>query len=105
MPASRRPSEGPETRKGAKLAVQKGPHYNADMKSWISERISIDPAVCHGKPVVSGTRIPVAQVVAAVASGQPWPEILQDYPGLTTDDLQACLEFAGALAGLETLHA
>jgi len=74
------------------------------MNSWLSERISFDPAVCHGKPVVRGTRVLVANVVGAVAAGQSTSAILQDYPSLKADDISACLEFAGHLAAMETIE-
>ena len=65
------------------------------MKSWLSDRISFDPAICQGKPVVRGMRVLVANVVSAVAAGQSAQDILQDYPSLQELDLRACLEFAG----------
>ena len=75
------------------------------MNSWLSDRISLDPKVCHGKPVVSGTRILVANVVGAVAAGQPYADILQDYPSIKEEDIRVCLEFAGRLAGFEHFEA
>ncbi|MEI6084572.1 MAG: DUF433 domain-containing protein [Verrucomicrobiota bacterium] len=75
------------------------------MQSWLSDRISFDPAVCHGKPVVRGTRILVANVVGAVAAGQSVAEILQDYPSLIEADIRSCLEFAGGLTALESVEA
>jgi uncharacterized protein (DUF433 family) len=75
------------------------------MKSWFSDRISFDPAICHGKPVVRGTRVLVANVVGAVAASQSFQEILQDYPSLTELDISACLEFAGNLTAMESVEA
>jgi uncharacterized protein (DUF433 family) len=75
------------------------------MQSWLSDRISFDPAVCHGKPVVRGTRILVANVVGAVAAGQSFEAILQDYPSLRELDIRACLEFAGGLTAMESVEA
>jgi uncharacterized protein (DUF433 family) len=74
------------------------------MQSWLSDRISFDPAICHGKPVVRGTRILVANVVGAVAAGQSNHEILQDYPSLKENDIRACLEFAGCLTAMESVE-
>lgn len=74
------------------------------MNSWLSDRISFDPSICHGKPVVRGTRVLVANVVGAVAAGQSAPAILQDYPALTEPDIRACLEFAGQLAAMENVE-
>jgi uncharacterized protein (DUF433 family) len=75
------------------------------MQSCLSDRISFDPTICHGKPVVRGTRVLVANVVGAIATGQSIPEILQDYPSLTESDIRACLEFAGELTAMETVEA
>jgi uncharacterized protein (DUF433 family) len=75
------------------------------MQTWLSERIVFDPAVCHGKPVVRGTRVLVANVVGSLAAGESVAEILQDYPSLTEEDVRACLEFAGRLTALEGIEA
>jgi uncharacterized protein (DUF433 family) len=75
------------------------------MQSWLSDRISFDPAICHGKPVVRGTRVLVANIVGAVASGQSVQDILQDYPSLKDLDIRACLDFAGNLTAMETVEA
>jgi uncharacterized protein (DUF433 family) len=79
--------------------------YFFPMQTWLSDRIQLDPAVCHGKPVVRGTRVLVANVVGAIAAGQLYAEIVQDYPSLTEDDVRACLEFAGELTAMETAEA
>jgi len=73
------------------------------MNSWLSDRISFDPAICRGKPVVRGTRVLVANVVGAVA-GQSTPNILQDYPSVSNLDVRACLEFAGHLTAMENVE-
>jgi len=75
------------------------------MQSWLSDRISFDPAICHGKPVVRGTRVLVANIVGAVASGQSVRDILLDYPSLKELDIRACLEFAGNLTAMESVEA
>ena len=75
------------------------------MQSWLSDRISFEPAICHGKPVVRGTRVLVANVVGAVAAGQSSADILQDYPSLQERDIRACLEFAGHLTAMESVEA
>jgi uncharacterized protein (DUF433 family) len=48
------------------------------METWLSERIVFDAAVCHGKPVVRGTRVLLANVVGAVAAGEAIEEVLRD---------------------------
>ncbi len=75
------------------------------MTTWFSDRIQFDPVVCHGKPVVRGTRVFVANVVGALAAGQSPAEILEDYPALTETDIRACLDFAGELTAMETAEA
>jgi uncharacterized protein (DUF433 family) len=68
-------------------------------------RISVRPDICHGKPCVQGTRIPVAQVLDVIAAGKSFDEITSDYfPDLTADDIRACLEFARDLVENEDIH-
>ena len=64
------------------------------------ERISIDPKILVGKPVVKGTRISVELVVDLMANGWTQEQILENYPNLTADDIRACLAYAS-----EALHA
>ena len=60
-------------------------------------RITIDPAICHGKPCVRGLRITVYEVLEYLASGMSEDQILADFPDLTRDDLKACIAFAADL--------
>ncbi|MBK6790082.1 MAG: DUF433 domain-containing protein [Rubrivivax sp.] len=60
-------------------------------------RITIDPAVCHGKPCVRGLRYPVENVLQWLASGMSIEEILGDYADLERDDILAVLDFAARL--------
>ena len=62
------------------------------------ERITIDPEVVHGRPVVRDTRMRVADVLSLLATGASEAEILEDYPYLTADDIRACLAYAAAQA-------
>ena len=66
-------------------------------------RISIDPSVCHGKPVVAGTRVLVGNILGGLAGGQTPREIIEDYPNITEEDVRACLDFASSLAQFEAL--
>ncbi|TMA35383.1 MAG: DUF433 domain-containing protein [Deltaproteobacteria bacterium] len=61
-------------------------------------RISADPAVCFGKPCIRGTRIWVSLLLDLMAGGMTEAEILEDYPGLTKDDLRAALAYSAAVA-------
>jgi uncharacterized protein (DUF433 family) len=60
------------------------------------ERIVVDPEVRSGKPCIRGTRITVYDVLEYMAGDMSEAEILKDFPGLTTEDLKACLAFAAA---------
>lgn len=71
--------------------------YTADMDALLS-RITIDPAVCHGKPCVRGLRYPVETLLELLSSGMTSDEILADYEDLERDDLLAALAFAARLA-------
>lgn len=62
------------------------------------ERITIDPNVCFGKPTVKGTRIWVGLVLDLLADGMTVPEILDEYPSLTDDDIRACLAYGARLS-------
>ncbi len=58
------------------------------------ERIVIDPRVMVGKPVIRGTRLTVEYILNLLAHGATVEEILEEYQGLTEDDIKACLLFA-----------
>ena len=73
------------------------------MHSIMLTRITIDPNVCHGKPTIRGSRLLVTTVLELLASGMTWDEILADYPGLVSDDIQECLNYAVQLAHFSTL--
>jgi uncharacterized protein (DUF433 family) len=61
----------------------------------IQDRIVIDPEILVGKPVVKGTRLAVEFIIDLLAQGWTRAEILRNYPGLTQEDIQACLAYAG----------
>jgi uncharacterized protein (DUF433 family) len=64
------------------------------MDEQLMRRISIDPDVMVGKPVIQGTRIPVELIVRMLAQRIPENEILQEYPRLQPDDIRAALAYA-----------
>ena len=66
------------------------------MENW-RERISIDPNVCFGKPCIKGTRIWVSLIVDNLAAGATEAEILEAYPSLEREDIQAALAFAAEM--------
>lgn len=59
------------------------------------ERIVVNPKVLTGKPVVKGTRLSVEFILGLLAHGATTKQILDEYNGLTSDDIRACLLFAG----------
>ena len=67
----------------------------------LHDHIEIKPTVCHGNPVIKGTRIPVSLIINAMAGGDTVDEIIQDYPSLQAGDVYAALAFAGKLASFE----
>jgi len=58
------------------------------------ERIILNPEVLGGKPVVKGTRLAIEFIIELLAQGWATEDILRNYPGLTRDDIQACLGYA-----------
>lgn len=68
------------------------------------ERVSIDPAVCHGQPCIKGTRVLVTVVLDALAAGLGAAEIIEHYPSLTVADVRAAAAYGAWLAKQE-VHA
>ena len=66
----------------------------------IAPRIVVDPAVRFGRPVIRGTRVPVALVVAKLASGMDATEMMAEYD-LTAEDVQAALHYGQRLQRME----
>ena len=62
------------------------------------DRLSADPEICHGRVCVKGTRIMVSVILDNLASGETLTSILESYPTLTADDIQASLWYAAELA-------
>ena len=63
-----------------------------------SERIVVDPEILAGKPLIRGTRLAVEFILELLAAGQSENAILASYPGLTREDILACLSYASYLA-------
>lgn len=60
----------------------------------MTTRITIDPQVCGGRPIVAGTRMRVSDVLDALADGVSVEELLADFPYLALEDVHACLAYA-----------
>lgn len=60
----------------------------------MNDRIEINPEICHGKPVIRGTRIMVKNILSSLAAGESTADILKNFPELTLDDISAALAYA-----------
>ena len=67
----------------------------------MNERISIDPAICHGKPVIKGTRVLVGNILGALSAGDSIEDVLVDYPSIARVDVLAALDFAAQISRFE----
>jgi uncharacterized protein (DUF433 family) len=68
------------------------------------ERIAVEPRVLVGKPIVKGSRLSVQFVVDLLAQGWSEQDVLASYPGLTPDDIRACLAYASDLLASEKVY-
>lgn len=64
----------------------------------MNSRLQIDPNVCHGKPVIRGTRVTVSTILGALAGGDSIETVLEDYPNITRKDVEAALEFGSRIS-------
>jgi uncharacterized protein (DUF433 family) len=71
----------------------------------IRPRISVDQDICHGRPVVSGTRMRVADILEMLAEGATQAEILADFDYIKAEDIAACLAFAAEAVGHRVIKA
>lgn len=67
----------------------------------MNNRIELNPLICHGKPIIKGTRVMVSTILGALAGGDTIPMILEDYPNLINEDIMAALAFASELSKFE----
>jgi uncharacterized protein (DUF433 family) len=67
------------------------------------ERITSDPSIFSGKPIIWGMRISVEMILSLLAQGAPIDEILDDYPHIVAEDIQACLAYAHAVIAHDSL--
>lgn len=63
----------------------------------MNSRIFSDPSICGGEPCIKGTRVPVHIVLSHLAAGEKAETILRNFPRLTKEDVDACLEYAAYL--------
>ncbi len=110
-PASRlgpiRLSQGPTGTDGV-VAIVTGQSIlgsNAMSEVRLLERITADPAIFGGKPIVRGMRISVELILSLLAQGETVESILADYPDLEADDVRACIAYAHAVIARDSLDA
>ena len=68
-------------------------------------RITVNPGIFGGKPIVRGMRISVELILGLLAQGEDMAAILDDYPGLEPEDIRACLAYAHAVVADDRLEA
>lgn len=68
------------------------------------ERIVLDPAILAGKPVIKGSRLAVEFIISLLAAEWTEEEILYNYPGLTHEDIVACLHYASSMLQAEKVY-
>ena len=68
------------------------------------DRITLDPTICHGKPVIRGMRYPVENMLELLSSGMSIAEILADYEDLEREDMLAVLEYATRLSQVKRIE-
>jgi len=67
-------------------------------------RIVIDPEILVGKPVIKGTRLAVEFIIDLLAQGWTEADVLRNYPGVTRQDIQACLAYASTVLRAEKVY-
>lgn len=70
----------------------------------VFQRITVDPKICGGKPVIRGLRFPVSRLLGLLASGETQESILKAYPYLEAEDIQEALNYAAMLADEEIIE-
>jgi uncharacterized protein (DUF433 family) len=81
------------------------PHHPPEVaEDQLLERITVDPKIFGGKPVIRGRRLAVEHVLAMLAAGDSTETILEGYPWLEREDVQACLVYARRLVGHERVE-
>lgn len=70
----------------------------------VSERITIDPEICHGKPTIRGLRYTVETILELLSSGMTMEEILADYEDLEREDILAVLDYARRLSQINRIE-
>ena len=83
----------------SRVAVEAKHRMNSQL-----DRITMNPAVCHGKPTIRGLRYPVEMVLDLLAAGMSVAEILADYPDLEAADISPVLSYAAQLSRVQSVE-
>ena len=71
----------------------------------MERRIVVNPLICHGKPVIKGTRVMVSDILDLLEYGKNFDEIITIYfPNITNEDISACIHFANEMVQNEEIH-
>ncbi len=73
------------------------------MENSLLTRITLDPGICHGKPIIRDTRYSVEGIIEYMAGGDSVEDILSEFPDLTREDILACLAFAARAIKLKDI--
>jgi uncharacterized protein (DUF433 family) len=68
------------------------------------DRITINPDICHGKPTIRNMRYPVEMILDLLSAGMTSDEIIEDYPALELEDIQAALQFGASLLHVKSIE-
>jgi uncharacterized protein (DUF433 family) len=71
------------------------------LENSLLSRITLDPNICHGKACIRGLRYPVETILELLSSGMSFAQVLEDYPDLEQEDLQAVLLYASKVTQLK----
>jgi len=75
-----------------------------DNTATLLSRITVDPAICHGKPCIRGLRYPVDFLLELMSGGMKEADILADYPDLQTEDIQAALAYGAHVSRVQRIE-
>ncbi|MFC2089054.1 DUF433 domain-containing protein [Calditrichota bacterium] len=71
----------------------------------ISDRITIDKQIMHGKPIITNTRVPVHMILGLLSDGLSPDDIIKDYYDITKEDIYACIHYAKTIVEEENIIA
>ncbi len=69
----------------------------------MNKRISIDPNICHGKPIIKNTRVLVSNILADLADGSSFDDVVVNYPNISREDIKGAIIFSSELAQFKTI--